>query len=214
MKRSAMVWHAAVWPAILLGSVSLAAQYRVPAQSSLAQQSFGVIAQAVQGSGPGSGPSSVVVLTAPAQTSGCPVSRRAKHLADGSMVRASRGTHPQGVGQWLHLTAANPQVKQLAGAAKQVSRALITVRGFADVPRMTEAAAGGETRADAQRTMTISFSGAAGQANAADVWVPGMTAVTSIDLKRVTYADGSVWSFAGSGSCRITPDPLMLVAAH
>jgi len=204
MKRSATVWHAAVWPAILLGSVSLAAQYPVPAQN---QKSFGVASTSLFR--PGSGTPSVVVLTGQPQTSGCPVSLRAQHLADGSMVRA-RDAHPKGVGQWLHLSAANP-------GAKQVARALITVRGFADVPRITDASAAGEAQADAERTIpvsfaTVPFSGAAGQAAAADVWVPGMTAVTSIDLKQVTYADGSLWSFAGGGSCRITPDPLMLVA--
>jgi hypothetical protein len=204
MKRSAMVWHAAVWPALLLDSASLAAQYPVPTQN---QNSFGVATTSLFR--PGSGVPSVAVLTGPPQTPGCPVSLRAQHLADGSMMRTG-SAHPKGVGQWLHLTAANP-------GAKQVVDALIDVRGFADVPRRTNASASGEARADAQRTMTVSFStvsssGAAGQAAAADVWVPGMTAVTSIELKRVTYADGSLWSFAGGGSCRITPDPFMLVA--
>jgi hypothetical protein len=211
MKRSAMISHKAIW--ILLAPVALAAQSPAPAQSPMqAQRSFGVVTQSTQNSGSGSGHSSLTIVTLPPQTAACPVALRAQHLADGSMVRTSRDAHPKGVGQWLHLTVANPQ-------AKQVTNALITVHGFADVPRMTEAAPAAEARADAQRTMTASFStapvsGAAGQADGADVWVPGMTAVTSIELKRVIYADGSQWSFAGGGSCRITPDPLMLVAGR
>jgi hypothetical protein len=208
MKRSAMVWHAAVWPALLLGSVSLAAQYPVPAQN---QKSFGVASTSLFR--PGSGAPSVVVPTGQPQMSGCPVSLRAQHLADGSMVRA-RDAHPKGVGQWLHLAVAYPEAGPSAAAAKEVTGALITVHGFADVPRMTEAAPAAEARADAKRTILVPFSTAtyAGPAAGADVWVPGMTAVTSIDLKSVTYADGSQWSLTGGGSCRITPDPLMLIA--
>jgi hypothetical protein len=201
MKRSAMISNRAAW--ILLGSVALTGATFGFAQSSGAGQSFGVVTQLSQGSAP----SSVIVLTAPPQASACPVSLRAQHLADGSMVRTRDG-HSKGVGQWLHLSVDKPQ-------AEQVTSALITVHGFADVPRVTEAAPAAKTQSDAQRTMTVSFStvpasGAAG----ADLWVPGMTAVTSIELKRVTYADGSLWSFAGGGSCRITPDPLMLVAGR
>jgi hypothetical protein len=202
MKRSAMVRHAAVWPALLLGSISLAAQYPVPTQN---QRSFGVATTSLFN--PGSGVPSVALVTGPPPTPVCPISLRAQHLADGSMVRTSRDAHPKRVGQWLHLTAANP-------GAKQVVDALIAVRGFADVPRRTNASANEDARADAEQTMTVFFTAAAGQAVAADVWVPGMTAVTSIELKRVTYADGSLWSLAGGGSCRITPDPLMLVAGR
>jgi hypothetical protein len=64
---------------------------------------------------------------------------------------------------------------------------------------------------DASHTMMVRFSGA-GQAAEADVWVPGMTAVGSIDLDGVTFADGAMWNFANDGGCRITPDPLMLIA--
>jgi hypothetical protein len=211
MKRSITISHKAAW--ILLGSVPLAGPAYGFAQSSGSGRSFGVMTETQLSPKP----ASAIVLTAAPQASACPVALRAQHLADGSMVRTSHDTHPKGVGQWLHLTVANPEASQTAGSAKQVTGALITVHGFADVPRMTEAAAAAETRADTQRTILVPFpaassSSAAGQAAGADVWVPGMTAVTLIELKSLSYADGSQWSLAGGGSCRITPDPLMLIA--
>jgi hypothetical protein len=41
-----------------------------------------------------------------------------------------------------------------------------------------------------------------------------MTAVLSIDLNSVTYADGSTGSFTGHDACRVVPDKLMLIAGH
>jgi len=197
MRRSASVWFSGAWAALFLGSLPLAAQYAVPVQNS-----FGAVS-GLQ-SGQGSTPQSVTVLTSPPQTSGCPVSLRAQHLADGGIMRA-RDPNLKSVGQWLHLTVANPQ-------EKKVRAALITVHGFADKTRVTQTGRGNTP--DASRTVTVSFSAAAGQAAEADVWVPGITAVALIELKQVTYADGSLWSLAGGGSCRITPDPLMLIAGR
>jgi hypothetical protein len=193
---------------MFLGSVPLAAQYAVPVQSS-----FGV-ASGLQSS-QGSTPQSVTVLTSPPQTSGCPVSLRAEHKADGTMVQAgdqTRGTHPKGhagIGQWLHLTLANPK-------GKKVTAALITVFGFSDKARMTQTSGNG---ADARRTITVPFStvplsGAAPATAEADVWVPYMTAVQSIEIHSVTFDDGAVWSFAGKAGCHIMPDPLMLIAGR
>jgi len=45
----------------------------------------------------------------------------------------------------------------------------------------------------------------------ADLWLPGFTSVTSIELMEVTYADGSAWKISGSNVCRVQPNPLMLI---
>ncbi len=67
---------------------------------------------------------------------------------------------------------------------------------------------------DANRTLTVPFSKGANGIATANVWVAGFTAVEAIDLKSVVYTDGSTWSLTDGASCRIVPDPFMLVASH
>ena len=45
-----------------------------------------------------------------------------------------------------------------------------------------------------------------------DFRLPGFTSANRIDLQSLTYADGSIWKLSGGQSCRVAPDPLMLVA--
>jgi len=47
-----------------------------------------------------------------------------------------------------------------------------------------------------------------------DLYVPGFTSVSSIELLDVSYGDGRVWKIGGSSVCRVTPDPMMLIANH
>ena len=47
-----------------------------------------------------------------------------------------------------------------------------------------------------------------------DLYIPGFTAVNSIELLDVSYDDGRVWRIGSSSVCRVTPDPLMLIANH
>jgi hypothetical protein len=150
--------------------------------------------------------STLLQLTKQSPGASCPVSLRARHKADGTMVQTGAQTHeahPKGLGQWLHLTLANPQ-------GKKVITAWITVQGFSNRARVTQTSGNGS---DASQTLSVRFT-AVDQAAETDVWVPDMTAVQTIDLNSVTFGDGSVWSFAGNAGCRITPDPLMLIAGR
>ena len=139
----------------------------------------------------------------------CPVSLRAQHQADGSLVKI-RGDHPAGVGQGLHLTLVNPPSRQIATAT-------MTIRGWSNKARITQTGAGngsGGGAFDTIKTVTVQFSAAAPGTVAGDVRVPGMTAVERIDLDSVVYTDGTVESFAAEQACHVTPDPFMLVAGR
>lgn len=140
---------------------------------------------------------------------GCPVSLRAQHLADGTMVQVGHG-HPAGMGQWLHLTLAN------RGSSEIVS-ATVTIHGMSGKARITQAtlgSGGNNGPADAEHTVTVQFSAASPGLATGNAWAPGMTAVQRIDLDSVVYADGTVSNFAGQQACRVTPDPLMLIAGR
>jgi hypothetical protein len=171
---------------------------------SAAAQSFGVASM-----GSVNGPNQTIVLHSAPAGPACPVSLRAQHLPDGGMVKVRDGhpDHPAGIGQWLHLTLANP-------ASRRIAKARVIVHGYTNKARVTEAGAGEQGSADAIRTFTVALAAISDKAVAGDLWAPGMTAVQTVDLDSVTYADGETASFSGNEACRVTPDPLMLVAGR
>ncbi|SPE20280.1 exported hypothetical protein [Candidatus Sulfotelmatomonas gaucii] len=137
----------------------------------------------------------------------CPISMRAQHLSDGSLVKTCKPTHPAGIGQRLHLTFTNPDSKQIASAR-------LTVHGVTPKGRVMQAASAQGGSSDATQSLSVTFSPGPDQSATADLWVPGMTAVRSIALESVVYSDGSTWKVADGMACRVTPDPLMLISVR
>jgi hypothetical protein len=135
----------------------------------------------------------------------CPVSLHARHAGSGGM-REVDGVPINRPAQILHLDVTNPDSKQIVAAN-------VTVRGFADKARFMPATTT-QDNSDAARTLDVKFPVSSGNETAADLRVPGFTAVTAIDLNSVTYSDGSSWKLANGGSCRSWVDGLMLVSSH
>ena len=150
-------------------------------------------------------PSHVKVATAAV---GCPVSLHADHGADGSILKVDK-TRPKGLAQLLHLMLVNPDARQIVAGD-------VTVRGISGKGRMTKtensAADNSSIQADVVRNLHVRFAPREGRNVAGDVWAAGMSAVLTVELNSVTFADGSLWRFAGRDGCRVTPDPLMLIA--
>ena len=155
----------------------------------------------------GAGQQSNTVVIIPLSKLGeCPVTMRAQHLPDGNLLKSGSG-HPKGMGQWLHLTFTSPETKQIASA-------LLTVRGATPKGRVMKAEQGQGGDANATQSLTVSFSAGPDRTATADLWVPGMTAVETIELRSVEYSDGSNWKLAGSTTCQVKPDPLMLITSR
>jgi hypothetical protein len=121
------------------------------------------------------------------------------------MVKVN-GVPVNGVAQRLHLIVTNPD-------SRRVVQASVTVRGFADKARVVQTMSSSDSP-DAARTMDVRFLAGSGKEVSADLRVPGLTAVSAIDLNSVTYADGSIWKLAAGGSCRSWIDGLMLVSGN
>jgi hypothetical protein len=115
-------------------------------------------------------------------------------------------SRPEGMAQLLHLTLINPDARRLVAAR-------LRVHGVSGKPRLTQAAHDAAD-ADVHQALRVKFLPSPDRSVSANVWVPGMTAVLSLDLDEVTYADGSTWKFLGREACHVAPDPLVLVAAH
>lgn len=174
---------------LLIGSTLLLAATALAAQSPAAPQAQ---------------PSAKTVFVFPSSDASCPVSMRALHGTGQGSIAVKNQAPPSGVSQRIHLILGNKQT------AKVVS-AKIDVLGYSGKPRMAQASS--DATGDLNRTIDVSF---APEENgvAADLVLPGFTAVSFIRLESIAYDDGSTWKVGGEQLCRVAPDPLMLVSAR
>jgi hypothetical protein len=181
---------------LLLSSISLAAQNAVPPQS------YGTAGME------GLGVTDTVTVHLPAFYTGCPVSLHAQQSAAGQMVQVG-GQHPKGIGQGLHLVLTSPNQPQMVAAR-------VTVRGLTPRNRVTRtlSSLSDDTDADAARTVAIALNPEPNKAATGDLWVPGLTAIHSVELVSVTFADGATFKLPSGANCRTRPDPLMLISGR
>lgn len=147
----------------------------------------------------GLNPNDTAAQPAVIPTNACPVALRAQHMPDGDLVKTGVA-HPKGIGQALHLTLSDP-------ASRQIAEATIHLRGFTPKGRPSQIAP--EPKGTATRRQLVHFP--PGPNQYADIWVPGLSAVISVEVVSATYADGSRWTPSGTHSCRVTPDLFMPV---
>ena len=136
----------------------------------------------------------------------CPVSMQPSHLSDGSIVKTG-ADHPKAVGQRLHLKLNNPDQRTIASAT-------VNLRGWTAKGRTAQVGSNDDADRDAAlgvRTLTVPFTPSADRTVSADVWVPGLTAVVSVELLSVKYSDGSTWTPPQGKTCRVAPELLMVV---
>ena len=183
--------------AVLLGSIAPAAQ-----TTRQDQTSFGV--SRMEGLSTASPIDSSINI-------GCPISLHALHGASGDMLKVDK-SRPQGIAQLIHLILTTPDSRRIVAAK-------VRVHGITGKSRITQTKSSRD-ESDASANLVVRFpdgpekSAGPGKDVSGDLWVPGMTAVLSIDLNSVTFADGSIWSFAGREACHVVPDKLMLIAGH
>jgi hypothetical protein len=175
--------------ALLFGSMTIAAQ----------SSGYGWAGMEGLGVDPMRGQATVVRSST---ASGCPVSLRALHGADGNMLKVDKN-RPAGIAQLLHLIVSNPDSRRIVAAR-------VRVRGLSGKGHVTQTSGQGE--GDATRSLQARFPAGSGKEVSSDVWVAGMTAVLEVELNSVTFADGTTRNFAGAEACRIAPEPLMLIA--
>jgi len=144
--------------------------------------------------------SPTITVYALQQADNCPAMLSARHLSDGSVILTSR-SHPKGLGQWLHI----------ALNVHQGAIATFAVHGFSNRGRITETSLGSSP--DAVRNVTVYLASAQNEAGGS-IWAPELTAVTSIDLVSLKFDDGTSWSGQDGHTCRVTPDPMMLVSGR
>ena len=182
---------------VAFGSVTLAAQSPMPAPLG-----FGVV----------TGSTNVSAIPAPAGLA-CPVSMHA--LQRGSqnilVVREGPGKTTQQTheaARRIHLVLGNVPNSAKASSVK------VTVRGTSGKNRAMTTMVTPDQVSDRTRTFHFPVSLGKVESMSANLLLPGFTSVQSISLESVVYADGSIWNPPANGSCRIAPDPLVLVSAR
>jgi hypothetical protein len=160
----------------------------------------------------------VPVVTHPA----CPVAMQAKQGSGVGLVAVRRqaGEPDNGrsildnkPGQQIHLILGKVPSSQLD--FEQVSRATVTARGLSARSRIDRTPADlGSSPSDLRRTLDVAFGRESDGTLYADLELPGFTSVQSIRIDSIVLKDGSKWSFDAGQHCTVTPDPLMLIAAH
>lgn len=148
----------------------------------------------------------IIQTTIPAA---CPISMSAQQGVWDHTIKVRQGEQPhppQPFGQRIFLTLAD------AHPARIVS-AIVAVHGTTGKNHMLQAV-DSASGSNATRTLTAAFTKQADNSVSADIYLPGFTSVTSLELQQVSYADGSTWKLSNANVCSVTPDPMMLIAAH
>ena len=110
----------------------------------------------------------------------------------------------KGIGQRLHLKLNSPDQRTITSAT-------LNLRGWTAKGRKAQVDSSDDAALRMQ-TLTVPFTPSAVRTVSADVRVPGLTAVVSVELLSVKYSDGSTWTPPQGKTCRVAPDLLMVVA--
>jgi hypothetical protein len=137
----------------------------------------------------------------------CPVNMQASHTSGFpvSMNAGPQGATPRGLYQQIHLTMKNL-------VSHEIMSAQITAHGYSNKQKMRELASASQGP-DLSKTMEVVLDVKGNGHASSDLTFHHFTAVSSIDVNSITYADGSTWRSSSPGACRVIPDGFMLVSS-
>jgi hypothetical protein len=140
--------------------------------------------------------------------SSCPIGMRASQGVWDHTIKVrqgQKGSSIQPFGQRILLFLEDSHPDPIIGAT-------VKVHGLTGKNRVLHTAGEVSDSGDAIRIMKIKFGATDAGGVSSDLYVSGFTSVSSIELLEVSYGDGRSWKIAGSSVCRVTPDPMMLIA--
>ena len=190
-----------VFALLLSGSLALSAQNR----------SFGTSgAAALSAQDPSPTSPTVLILPPNFTADGCPISMDARQGIWDHTIRVHNGQNEKtynGIGQRISLTLVDTHSARIVAAT-------VKVLGLSGQNRMLNTSAISSAKPDASRIIRLTSFSEAKTGVTAELYAPGFTSVTSIQLLEVTYAGGATWSNPHLKMCQVAPDPLMLVDAR
>ncbi len=146
--------------------------------------------------------------------SACPVELSAAQRNGGTLVPVGKPGPPPSVldsnnaAQSIDLSMKNTRLQRIVAAE-------LEVHGTANKSRVVRTdAVADQPMADAVRSVHLASSVPADQTRVRTVSVKDLTSVAWVSVIELRYADGSTWHARPGAECRVTPDPLMLVAGQ
>lgn len=159
---------------------------------------------------PGSPETNCVTVFVP----GCPISMQVRQRMGGATVAVdANGMKRKVFAQRLRLFLNDLRADSPGG---KIVSATVTVHGTSTKARMQPAgsasgASFGPDSGSMVRTVNVDLAQWGEPGVSGDFLLPGFTSASRVDLESVTYDDGSVWKLSGNETCRVAPDPLMLI---
>jgi hypothetical protein len=146
--------------------------------------------------------------------SACPVELSAEQHGGGALLAA--GPNASAIpplsanrsGQSIDLSMKNARLQRIVAAE-------LEVHGTSNKSRVMPARGAlitNEPTADAVRNVHLASSVPADETRMRTVSVKDLTSVAWISVLELRYADGSTWHARPGAECRVTPDPMMMIA--
>lgn len=143
---------------------------------------------------------------------GCPIDMRVHQRMGGDMVAVdANGVKRHVFAQRLRLFLNDLRPVE---ADRKIVSATVTVHGSGGKARVAPVGADSIVTVgpgSIQRTLTVGLTSWGEPGVSGDFGLPGFTSASRVDLESVTYSDGSVWKLSGNETCRVAPDPMMLI---
>jgi hypothetical protein len=159
------------------------------------------------------GSDATLVLARPpahTDTTGCPVGLQVKHGPGLARSRSAGGpvinqkpvpNQAPDENQGIHLTFINLSPQSIVGAQ-------VVVHGFSNKWRyILLSGADPDLATTVDVALDVKGNGHASR----NLLLSRFTAISSVDVNAITYADGSSWRTSTPGACGASPDPFMLV---
>ena len=131
----------------------------------------------------------------------CPVALRADRLPGGFLSRAAEAKRPDGTPLHISFKPEEPHA---------VIRAELVLHGIAGTHVVP---AGDHPGSAATEVFSVTPAQASHHLFDTVVYLRKLTAVEYLEVKSISFADGTVWHPSASSTCRVAPDGFMLVAA-
>lgn len=144
----------------------------------------------------------------------CPVDMRVRQGIGGAMLAVDKdGVDRLVFAPRLRLFLNDPRPDQ---STHKIVSATVQVHGSSGKERIVplDAGPGSNRNPDSdslQRTINVDLANWGDPGVSGDFRLPGFVLASRINLLSITYEDGSTWSVSAPDSCRVAPDPLMLI---
>ncbi|MDT7817275.1 MAG: hypothetical protein QOH35_3638 [Acidobacteriaceae bacterium] len=135
---------------------------------------------------------------------GLPVGMKAGPAIDGRAL--SSKVEPSVQNQGINLTMSNLSLQDIVSVE-------ITAHGFSNKGRYVPLSDTPQTP-DLAKTVDVAVDVKGNSQASRDLSLSRFTAVTSVDVNSIKYANGSEWHAPSAGACSVTPDLIMLVASR